>query len=162
MYLDLLRTEIKNNCKREGNFTLASGKVSNRYYNLKPILLNPLHLSQIGLLMIKPFRYKYEYVAAVGVGGVPLVAACILKGPISSGLIVRKEAKYHGTKQLIEGSFESNRRVLIVEDVITTGHTVEYASEVLQQAGLHIAGITCVLNRSDNTKYTSLLTEKDL
>ncbi len=132
----------------EGDFVLRSGKRSRFYldkylFETQPDLLRDI---AAGLAAKLPAHAPVDLLAGPELGAVALVAGVSL----ASGLpfvIVRKGEKGYGTKKLLEGRAEPGQRVLIVEDVVTTGGAALAAVEALREAGLEVAGALCVVDR---------------
>ena len=154
---------------RFGTFTLASGKTSAYYVDIKKAVTQPDILRTIGDAMAE-YAAGADKIAGVELGAVPIAAAVSL----ASGkpyLMVRKEAKGHGTKKEYEGDLEKGERVLFVEDVVTTGGTLRAAIERMRAAGAVIEDVVCVVDREEggkvalaeiNVRLRGLLTAKDL
>ncbi len=143
-------------------FKLASGKKSNFYFNCKPTTLNPEGMFLIGNLLyglIK--REKTWNVKAIGgltLGADPVAAAVAytshIKGEPLEAFVVRKEPKKHGTMLWIEGNVKKGDRVLIVEDVLTTGNSTKEAIKRARQAGLKVMGVIVLIDRQEGGKKT--------
>lgn len=133
-----------------GTFTLASGKTSSYYVDIKKAVTRPELLRAIGDAMA-PYAERADRIAGVELGAVPIAAAVSL----ASGkpyLMVRKEAKGHGTKKEFEGELAKGDRVLFVEDVVTTGGTLRAAIERLRANGAVIDDVVCVVDREEGGK----------
>ena len=154
-----LREIIKNRSFKEGNFTLSSGKKSDVFFNLKPTMLDPEGISLLADQVIDRIKgYKADYIGGLVLGAVPVLISVILKSyntphPIK-GFWVRKEQKHHGMQQLIDGDLEPNSKVVIVEDVTTTGQSVLRAVEEAQERGCTISCILTVIDRCEGAKET--------
>lgn len=163
---------------REGNFTLASGRKSDYYFDCRVTALHPEGSWLIGTL----FNHLLRDVQITGVGGMtlgadPLVAATTVishqnKRPLA-GLLVRKEAKGHGTGQFVEGlgNFQPGDKVAMLEDVVTTGGSLLKACKHIQDAGLEIVAVCAILDREEGGRQLlkeqgfdllSLYTRKEL
>ena len=135
-------------------FKLVSGRVSNYYFNCKAVALHPEGMHLIGNLifeMIKDLGIK-------GIGGLTLGADPIayaiaytsfLKGNPIEAFIVRKTPKSHGTMQLIEGNVRKGDRVVIVDDVITTGKSTIEAITKAKEDGLEIVKVIAFIDRQE-------------
>ena len=139
------------------SFKLASGKKSNFYFNCKPTTLNPEGMFLIGNLLFRLVsRQKNWNVKAVGgltLGADPVAAAVAytshIKGKPLEGFVVRKEPKKHGTMLWIEGNVKKGDKVLIVEDVITTGGSTIKAIKRARQCGLKVVGAVVLIDRQE-------------
>ena len=135
-------------------FKLVSGRVSNYYFNCKAVALHPEGMHLIGNLifeMIKDLGIK-------GIGGLTLGADPIayaiaytsfLKGNPIEAFIVRKTPKSHGTMQLIEGNVKKGDRVVIVDDVITTGKSTIEAITKAKEEGLEVVKVIAFIDRQE-------------
>ena len=165
---------------REGDFTLTSGKKSDYYFDCKQTALHPEGGYLIGSLFLDIIFSLQEQVQGVGgmtLGADPLVSAVSVlsfleKKPLP-GFIIRKEAKGHGTNAYLEGmtNFEPGFKVCLLEDVVTTGGTLLTACQRVEDAGLKISGILCVLDREEGGRenirsagydLVSIFTRKEL
>ena len=129
---DELLELLKNYAYKKGEYTLSSGKKSEHYVNCKPVTLSGRGLTLASLLMLQ--EVKTSYVAGLTLGADPLVSGVSLVSALDSrlvnGLIVRKEAKGHGTQAWIEGLLPPEGTVItVLEDVITTGGSAIKAVE---------------------------------
>lgn len=142
----------------EKPFLLASGASSHHYFNCKSITLHPERLR----LLSKVICEETLPLAGVGVpqavGGLTLGADPICyavslffweKGELVYPLIVRKEAKGHGTGRQIEGEVEAVREVVVMDDVITTAGSTLKAVEALRSAGLAVKTAVCIVDREE-------------
>src|SRR6266566_1455630 len=119
-----------------GTFTLASGKTSSYYVDIKKAITRPDLLRTIADSMA-PYARDADRIAGVELGAVPIAAAVSL----ATGkpyIMVRKATKEHGTKHDFEGDLEKGERVLFVEDVVTTGGTLRAAIERMRTHGARI------------------------
>ena len=140
----------------EGDFTLASGKKSDYYFDCRQTSLHPEGAWLIGSLFTE--MLSDLDIAAVGgmtMGADPLISATSvashLKGRPLAGLIVRKAIKDHGTGRYIEGlaNVKTGDKVAMLEDVVSTGGSVLQACERIHDVGLEAAVICCVLDRGE-------------
>jgi len=144
---------------RTGTFTLASGRQSSLYIDARLTTMSPEGLALIGRLGLDALRATDWGVNAVGgltLGADPISYAISLTSATSAqpvrAFTVRKEAKSHGTGKLIEGPFETNDVVAIVEDVITTGGSALKAIDAVRSAGGRIAGVLALVDREEGGK----------
>ncbi len=142
---------------KKPSFKLASGKKSNFYFNCKPTTLNPEGMFLIGNLLNRLIRaektWKVKAVGGLTLGADPVAGAIAytsyIEGKDLEAFIVRKEPKKHGTMQWIEGNVKRGDRVLIVEDVITTGGSTIKAVKRARQAGLKVMGVVVLIDRQE-------------
>jgi len=141
---------------REGEFILTSGEKTDYYFDCRQTALHPEGAWLIGSLLAD----MIQDIPAVAVGGMtlgadPLVTATSViarqQGRSLAGLLVRKEAKGHGAKQYVEGlaNVMPGDRVIMLEDVITSGASVLKACLRAQEAGLTIAAVCAILDREE-------------
>lgn len=135
-------------------FTLASGRKSNYYFNCKPTTLDPEGMNLIGSVIFD--MIKDSGITAAGgltLGADPIANALSVisyqKGKPIKSFIVRKDVKDHGTKSAIEGSVQAGDRVLIIDDVITTGGSTITAIEQARKAGLIIDRVITLIDREE-------------
>lgn len=140
----------------EGDFTLSSGRKSDYYFDCRQSSLNPGGAWLIGSIFFHMLRgMEVDAVAGMTMGADPLVTATSLiayhNDVYLPALIVRKEAKAHGAGRSVEGLANVNRgaRVIMLEDVVSTGGSVLKAAEKVEEAGLKVASIFCILNREE-------------
>lgn len=135
--------------------TLASGRQSNFFVDCKQTVLTAEGHALVGELMFDALADlgTIDAVGGVELGGCPLASAVSLvsfqRGRPLPALYVRKAAKDHGTKRLIEGdgSIRPGMRVALLEDVVTTGGSSLKAVEILRAAGCEVAGIVAIVDR---------------
>jgi orotate phosphoribosyltransferase len=142
------------------NVTLASGRESDFYLDLRQTLMRPRGVALAGRLVLELLG-RGAPVAAVGgmaVGAVPLVSAVLSAAsaiPASEALLgffVRKDSKKHGLARQIEGGFESGQTVALVEDTTTTGGSTLDAVEIVKAAGGKVARVICLVDRGEGAK----------
>ncbi len=135
-----------------GDFVLTSGKRSSYYINIKKAYTKPEVLREIvEEVKRKLASLEYDYLAGVAVGAVPIVA-CTALAVDKPFLIVRKEKKGYGTGAKIEGEWEKGRRVVILEDVTTTGGSVVSAAQALRAEGLICEDVVVVVDREEGAE----------
>lgn len=150
--LDLLATRSA----RKGHFVLSSGKSSNLYIDARLTTMSPEGLVLIGELGATVIAREFGRVDAVGgltLGADPIAYAIAFHSATSSSPIrsftVRKEAKAHGTGKLVEGPFHQGDRVVVIEDVITTGGSALRAVEALRALGADVLGVFALVDREE-------------
>ena len=149
---DRLLTFLCQAAYKEGDFTLSSGKKSTYYINCKPVTLDAQGALAIGRLLLPMLPVGTEAVAGLTLGADPIVSAVSVvsayeRGPIPA-LIIRKEAKGHGTMDYIEGPIlKEGASVVVLEDVVTTGGSALKAVERLQAAGYTVTRVISLVDR---------------
>ncbi len=159
--LDLLAREAY----REGDFVLSSGQRSSHYVNGKLVSLRPDGALAIGRLILPLLPATTAAVAGLTLGADPLVTAVSVVSALSDrpipALIVRKQAKGHGTRAYIEGPvLPAGATVVVLEDVVTTGGSALQAVERLQAAGYRVEQIIALVDRQQGGR--ELYAERDL
>lgn len=136
--------------------TLASGRKSNFYFNMKPTMLHPEGAALIAALILDRLRaHPADFVGGLELGAVPIACAVSAmshaEGTPIPALIIRKQTKGHGTQQRIEGippgDTLAGRKVLMVEDVTTTGGSLLDAVEVVREAGGMVERAITIVDR---------------
>ncbi|MEH7613529.1 orotate phosphoribosyltransferase [Gottfriedia acidiceleris] len=164
-----LAQEIYHTSHLTGEFKLRSGLVSNEYFDKYLFESNPILLNEIADQLSKLIP-DTEILAGLEMGGIPIATALSLKTGIPV-VFVRKKAKAYGTCKLAEGIDVQNKKVCIVEDVVTTGGQIKLSAEDLKQVGANVKDVLCVIDRKQNGKENlyeaglilhSLLTMDDL
>lgn len=157
-----------------GKVMLASGKESDFYFDMKPTMLDP---EGAGLIAAQLFdvisQHGADYVGGLEMGAVPITGGvCQLsfeRGKPLRGFFVRKQAKGHGAQKKIEGLTKNEslagKRIVIVEDVTTTGESAYKAIEECREAGAEVVLVISIVDREDgaqdfftkrNVSFTSL------
>jgi orotate phosphoribosyltransferase len=143
---------VRKNALEFGQFTLASGKTARYYLDCRKVTLHSLgaNLIAAGILELLGDDLP-DAVGGMAIGADPITAAVItlagVQGRRMAGFIVRKEAKTHGKGQAIEGPVTAGDRVVVVEDVVTTGGSSLRAIEIAEEFGLKVAGVVAVIDR---------------
>jgi orotate phosphoribosyltransferase len=137
---------------REGDFVLSSGQKSSYYINCKPVTLHPEGALATGRLLFSMLSADVEAVAGLTLGADPIVTAVSVVSALDDrpipALIVRKEAKGHGTMAYIEGpTLPEGANVVVLEDVVTTGKSAMQAVERLRGAGYRVDRILALIDR---------------
>ena len=144
---------LKKYAYKKGEYKLSSGKTSEHYVNCKPVTLSGRGLTLTSLLMLK--EVNTPVVAGLTLGADPLVSGVSLVSALDSrmvnGLIVRKEAKGHGTQAWIEGLLPpEGTHVTVLEDVITTGGSAIKAVKRLRDAGYVVERVVAIVDRQED------------
>jgi len=155
--LEALHELLRARSVQRGDFVLASGRRSTYYIDARLTTMAAEGLAVIGRAGLAAIRAAGWEPAALGgltMGADPVayaVATASLQGggPIIDAFSVRKEAKQHGTGRRIEGNFSPGARVVVVEDVITTGGSAIQAIEAIQAEGGVVLGVLAVVDREE-------------
>jgi orotate phosphoribosyltransferase len=137
---------------KEGDFTLSSGQRSTYYINGKQVTLHPQGGAAVGRLLLSMLPAETEAVAGLTLGADPMVTAtsvvAVYEGRSLAPLIIRKEAKGHGTQAYIEGlALPPDTPVAVLEDVVTTGQSALKAVQRLRDAGYRVTEIIALVDR---------------
>lgn len=145
-----LAAEIVKKARLTGVFKLRSGQTSNVYFDKYKFESDPALLMEIAELMAPLIPQDTQVLAALEMGGIPIGTALSLKTglPIT---FVRKKAKDYGTEKIAEGAEVKGRKVVIIEDVITTGGQVFLSLKDLQSLGAQVEHVLCVIDRGENS-----------
>jgi len=157
-----LRDLMQKHCFKYGDFTLASGLTSKYYYDGKKVTLRPRSAEIIGRLLVRILReVGAEAVGGLAIGADPIAEAVALAS-IESGyeipaFIVRPDPKKHGTREQVAQAFSDEggellgpgRRVAVVDDVITTGGSVDKAISVVKALGGEVVAVVVLVERHE-------------
>lgn len=153
---DRLISLLRERSVTRGDFVLSSGRRSSYYVDCRRTTMHAQGLALIGRLGLEAIRAAQWDAAAVGgltLGADPvayaIARASVDSPPLIHGFTVRKAAKQHGTGRRIEGCFEPSGRVVVVEDVITSGASALEAAAAVRQAGGAVAGVLAVVDREE-------------
>lgn len=141
-------------CKRiyetahlEGTFKLRSGQISKEYFDKYLFESNPNILREIAKHLSKKIPEGTEILAGLEMGGIPIAAALSLETGIPA-VFVRKKSKEYGTCKLAEGIDIKDKRVCVIEDVVTTGGQIILSAKALIELGAKIENVMCVIERN--------------
>jgi len=152
-----------------GSFVLTSGATSNYYIDIKKASTKPVILKKISHAMA-PYTKGYDMIAGMELGAVPLAVALSLETGLPY-VIIRKEKKEHGTGKQIEGDDVNGKRVLLVEDVTTTGGSVLKSISILRENKAIVERVVSVVDRGSGAReklealgveFTSLVSVDDI
>ena len=152
-----LRDIIRQKSLRVGDFTLSSGKKSSYYLDCRMTTLDPRGALLIGRIILERIRTNNIQADAIGgltMGADPIATAVAVVSAIEAkplpAFIVRKETKGHGTQRSIEGyDGKPGARVIVVDDVCTTGDSILRAAEKAEEAGYEVTAAFCVVDREE-------------
>lgn len=146
-----------------GEVTLASGRKSNFYFNLKPTMLDPEGATLLAELTYETLKDEgFDYIGGLEMGAVPLAGAVAqlswIKGHPIAAFFVRKKPKEHGARLAVEGLAKDEtlqgKRVVIIEDVTTTGDSAIKAVEAAREAGAEVALVLTMVDREEGASET--------
>jgi orotate phosphoribosyltransferase len=147
---------IKNNAIKFGDYTLASGKKSPYYIDLRQTISSPITMDWIGnaltrIILNEIGKEKIDRILGVPTAGVPF--ATVVSQKLGLPLIYYRQArKEHGVRKKVEGILERNDRVLVIDDLITTGESVIEAAEVVRDQGGVVNELVVLLDREQGGK----------
>jgi orotate phosphoribosyltransferase len=169
---------LERDALKRGTFTLASGRKSHYYVDGRNVTLSAEGAALIGAGVLEQLALRPQVHALGGLtlGADPIVGAALALAPAAGlkylrGFLVRKEAKTHGTGNLIEGPLEPGTTVAVVDDVATTGGSSLQAVDAVQVLGCKVAVVIAVLDRLEGAAaafaargltFVSLVTIRDL
>jgi orotate phosphoribosyltransferase len=137
---------------RLGEFKLSSGGTSDYYVDCRTTTLDAKGSRATGEVFLEEIQkrgWKPDAIGGLTMGADPIVVAvCVVSGELN-GFLVRKAEKQHGTGQRIEGFCEKGARVVIVDDVCTTGSSTIQAIEAAREFGFEVVGVMCLIERED-------------
>ncbi len=149
---DKLLSLLASHAYRHGNFTLSSGKTSHHYVNCKPVTLSSIGLALTSNLLFENVEHDAIAIAGMTLGADPLVSGVAISAALSGrdldALIIRKEAKGHGTSAWIEGPLPPKGSLItVLEDVVTTGGSSLKAVSLLREAGYLVNRVVTIVDR---------------
>jgi orotate phosphoribosyltransferase len=157
-----------------GDFTLASGKKSTYYINSKQVLFHGEAIALLGEQLYEATKdLEFQAIGGLEVGAIPMATAAVLRfqqvGRTLEGFFVRKQAKGHGSQERVEGRVNAGDRVVIVDDVLTTGESVVQAIEAVEAIGAKVLRVVCIVDRLQGARerlaaydFRPLFTIRDL
>ena len=137
---------------RLGEFKLSSGGTSDYYIDCRTTTLAARGAQLVGQVFLDEVRGQGWHADAIGgltMGADPIVVAVAVTSGTLNGFLVRKAEKQHGTGQRIEGFQEKGARVVIVDDVCTTGSSTVQAIAAAREFGFKVVGAMCLVERED-------------
>ena len=150
--LDILRQQAI----LRGEFTLASGRTSSVYLDCRRATLHPEGAAMAANVLLDWLDAEGIPAQCVGgptLGADPIVAAMValswIRGRPLPGFLVRKEAKGHGTGQLLEGQYKGGWKAVLVEDTVTSGGSLLKAVKAAEDAGVQVVATACLVDREE-------------
>src|SRR6266487_12884 len=159
---DRLRRLIEKLCIIEGDFVLSTGAKSRYYFDCKAVALDGEGLTLIArefLKEIEELPIKPTAIGGLTMGADFITAAVIMLshqtgGKVLKGSIARKEPKKHGTRRKIENELPPGTKIVVIDDVITTGSSTLKACQEFEEAGYEIVGVLAVVDREQGGRKT--------
>lgn len=154
---------IKERSFLRGNFVLASGKTSEYFLDMKPTMFHPEGSYALAELLLDQLSdVDVDYAGGLALGAVPLISTLTMlshqRGRPVSGFFVRKEVKDHGTKKLVEGLRKDEslkgKKVVIIDDVTTTGGSSMIAVDAVQESGAEVILGLSIVDREQGAAET--------
>lgn len=167
---EILVRRIVETALLRGRFELRSGRISSYYLDKYLFETQPDILAELGRRLAAHVEVSTNRVAGAELGGIPLVAATSMAAD-RPAVLIRNQKKDYGTAKLIEGTLKEGDRIVIVEDVATSGGQVLEAARTLEAAGGRVEKIVAVIDRQEGARenieaagfaFASLLTRADL
>jgi orotate phosphoribosyltransferase len=166
---DLAR-RVRDRCRLTGRFVLRSGRVADEYFDKYQFEADPALLVELAAAMAPLVPEGTEVLAGLEMGGIAIVTALGQRTGLPCAF-VRKTAKSYGTARLAEGARIEGQRVLVIEDVVTSGGQIAISAGQLRELGAEISDALCVIDRQeggaealakDGLRLHALLTRQDL
>ncbi|MFL0789666.1 MAG: orotate phosphoribosyltransferase, partial [Prochlorococcus sp.] len=161
---EALLNRLASDAYRHGEFTLASGRRSNHYVNCKPVSLSGVGLAMLSLAMLEHVDKDARAVAGLTLGADPLVSGVAMAAAQADrrldALIVRKQAKGHGTGAWLEGPWpDAGSPITVLEDVVTSGGSSLKAVRCLREAGYTVSHVVTIVDRQEGGEAAMLAEE---
>jgi len=149
---EALQRLIREKALRFGDFTLASGKQAKYYLDCREVTLDSQGARLVGEGMLGLLGVEMpDLVGGMAIGADPITAAILTLAGVRDlplrGVMVRKEAKQHGTGKFVEGPFLAGETLVVVEDVVTTGGSSLLAIERCEAVGLQVKRVLAIIDR---------------
>jgi orotate phosphoribosyltransferase len=147
-----LLTTLAHKSFQLGDFKLSSGATSDYYIDCRTTTLDAKGSRLTGEVFLEEIRnhgWKAQAIGGLTMGADPIVVAVSVVSGELNGFLVRKAEKLHGTGQRIEGFRQKGARVVIVDDVCTTGASTIQAIEAAREFGFEVVGVMCLVEREE-------------
>ena len=170
MFRDHLLKDLQTDAYRKGDYTLSSGRKTDHYVNCKLVSLSGEGSILVGTLLLDLIDDETLAVAGLTLGADPLVTSVAMTSWLDQtkrtkldALIIRKEAKDHGTTSQIEGRLPvQGCKVCVLEDVVTTGESAMKAVRVLREAGYRVEQVLSIVDRQENDEADDLFEKENI
>ncbi|ODS35311.1 MAG: orotate phosphoribosyltransferase [Candidatus Altiarchaeales archaeon WOR_SM1_86-2] len=151
-----LKKLIEEKAILRGEFDLASGKKSGIYFDLRKVTMDPQGIDLIGRIICDMLEDDVAAVGGLETGAIPVAAGVLQKCAENKrdvqGFYVRKKQKGHGTKVRVEGNLPAGGKVVVVEDVTTTGGSALQAVRAVRDSGCEVDTLITILDRGEGAK----------
>jgi orotate phosphoribosyltransferase len=146
---EIIKLLKENQVVKYGKFTLSSGKESTYYVDMKNAITNPEILSKVAEIISKRIdKRRIDRIAGPALGAIPIVTAVSIESSIPM-LMIRKSKKDYGTSELIEGNLQTGDRVIVLEDVTTTGNSLIKAVKAVLAGGGIVDKAYVIVDRNE-------------
>ena len=148
--MDLIKEIKDSGCYKKGQFILKSGELSNHYIDLRKLINKPKLLKKVSSLVYEKVKDLNDFkIIGIPYGGMPHAYSLSLTYNIPC-LLLRKEFKNHGTKQMVEGDYQEDDKIILIEDVLTTGTSIFESLKHLNK--FNIEKIIVIVDRKEGGK----------
>lgn len=163
--MTIIHELIECGCIKEGNFKLKNGEISKYYFDMKLLISYPQLLKKIGDSIYEKIKEKEcDLICGVPIGGIPVCSYVSTRYDIPM-IMVRNEQKGYGTNKQIEGIYNKKSKCIIIEDVITTGSSVQKTIDILKDK-VDVVGVVVIVDRQQDYNCSvpveSLIKKKDI
>lgn len=149
--MESLKKEIYKKAYITGEFMLRSGQISNEYFDKYQFESDPTTLNQIADAIVKILPNDFDLLGALEMGGIPIATLISHKTKIPM-VMIRKQAKKYGTAKLAEGPDIKGKKILLIEDVVTSGGQIIESTKELRELGAITDKAICVIDRESSGK----------
>lgn len=150
--MNIIKCLKENNIIQKGDFILSNGNKSNIYIDMKKVVSFPKINKEICIELKNKITDKTNLICGAPYGAISYASIISMLENMPM-IFLRKETKKYGTKKLIEGEYKKGDKVVLIEDVITTGNSVIECAKILEEHGLVISQIISVVSRSNKDLY---------
>lgn len=151
--MENLKKLILGHAVSKGEVKLASGKMSNYYIDMSKVIMLHEGLKEIieSLFALDENLYwdEFDSIGGPAMGAIPLITEMMMESGIARSFFVRKESKDHGNQDIIEGNLRAGDRVLMLEDVVTSGGSLYRAIQAVEAADAKVTQIYAVVDREE-------------
>jgi orotate phosphoribosyltransferase len=153
--VESLARRVYDACHLTGSFRLRSGRISTEYFDKYLFEARPTLLREVAEAMVALLPDECDVLAGMELGGIPIATVMSQLTGLPT-VFVRKEAKEYGTAKAAEGSAVAGRRVVVIEDVVTTGGALRSSCRLLRAEGALLDWVVCAIGGRENLAADSL------